>query len=67
MSRKRANDFARDLIECALSDDGLIEFGQYPLFLAVQRAFVGSQGMPQGRPEVRAIAEDALWRAMSDW
>jgi hypothetical protein len=52
------NSFARDLIDLSLGESGLREFGHYPLFLAVQRAFVRSQGSPQGRPEVRALVED---------
>jgi hypothetical protein len=67
MSRRGTNDFARDLLELSLGESGLREFGQYPLFLAVQRAFVHSQGLPQGRPEVRGLVEDALWNAMSEW
>jgi hypothetical protein len=67
MGRRGDNDFARDLIDLSLGDAGLIEFGHYPLFLALQRVVVRSQGLPQGRPEVRALAEDALWAAMSAW
>jgi len=55
------------LVELALGEAGLREFGQYPLFLAVQRAFVRSQNLPVGRPAVRALAEEALWNAMKEW
>jgi hypothetical protein len=67
MRRRGDNDFARDLIELSLGEAGLREFGRYPLFLAVQRALVRSKGSPQGRPEVRALAEEALWSAMTEW
>ena len=67
MRRKADNDFARDLIALSLGQTGLREFGQFPLFLAVQRAFLRAQGSPQGRPEVRALAEEALWNAMTEW
>jgi hypothetical protein len=59
--------FARDLIRTSLSDGGLREFGHYPLFLAVRQVFIRSQGSPAGRPEVHALAEEALWRAISEW
>jgi hypothetical protein len=67
MRRRGDNAFARDLIELSLGEGGLREFGQYPLFLAVQRAYVDSQGSPQGRPEARALAEGALWSAITEW
>jgi hypothetical protein len=67
MSQRGDNDFARDLIALSLGDAGLREFGQYPLFQAVKRGFVRSQGSPQGRPEVWALAEQALWSAMTEW
>jgi hypothetical protein len=67
MRRRGRNDFARDLIARSLGDAGLKEFGHHPLFLAVRRAFFCSQGSQQGRPEVRALAEEALWSAMTEW
>lgn len=67
MHQRGDNDFARDLIELSFGEPGLSEFGQYGLFLAIQRAVVRSQGLPRGRPEVRAMAEEALWSAMTEW
>jgi hypothetical protein len=67
MSQQGDTDFARDLIALSLGEAGMREFGQYPCFLAVQRAYVRSQGWPPGRIEVRALAEEALWGAMTEW
>ena len=65
--RRRDAYFARDLIKRALGDAGLRDFGHYPVFRAVRHVFIRSQGWPAGRPEVLALAEDALWRAISEW
>jgi hypothetical protein len=67
MSERGDNDLARDLIGLSLGEAGLKEFGRYPVFMAVQCGSVRSQGSPQGRPEVRALAEEALWSAMTEW
>jgi hypothetical protein len=67
MGRISDNGLARELIERSLGDAGLKELGHYPLFFAVQRVFVRSQNLPLGRPEVRALAEEALWNAMTEW
>jgi hypothetical protein len=58
---------ARDLIGLSLSGAGLREFGQHPLFSAVHHTFIQSEGSSVRRPEVHALAEDALWRAISEW
>jgi hypothetical protein len=67
MASRRDKDFARDLIRLSLSESGLKEFGNYPLFLAVQHAFARSQDFSDGRQEILALAQDALWRAASEW
>jgi hypothetical protein len=64
---RRGTYFARNLIRTALGEVGLKDFGHYPLFLAVHHVFIRSQDLPAGRPEVHALAEEALWRAISEW
>ena len=65
--RRSDRDFARDLIGLSLGNTGLREFGHHPFFSAVHHTFVQSHGLPSGRPEIHAFAEDALWRAISEW
>ena len=60
-------DFARDLIRLSLGDAGLRELGHYPLFLAVRYTFIRSRYLPARRLEIHAFAEEALWRAISEW
>jgi hypothetical protein len=66
-SRQRDTRFARDLIKISLSDAGLSEFGHYPLFLAIRHSFDRSLDGHGRRPEALALAEEALWRATSEW
>ena len=68
-SRHRKDDaaLARELIRLSLGDIGLRDHGDYPLFLVFQRTFEGLRDLPHGKREVLALAEDALWRAASEW
>lgn len=65
--QRRDVDFARDLIRQSLGDVELKEFGGYPLFSVLRNAFVRSQGSRRGYFRIHALAEDALWRAVSEW
>jgi hypothetical protein len=65
--KERRTYFARKLIRAALGEVGLKNVGHYPLFLAVHHVFIRSPDLPAGRPAVHALAEEALWRAISEW
>jgi hypothetical protein len=69
MSSHQRNNaaLARELIRLSLGDIGLRDHGDFPVFLVLQRTFEGLQDLPHGRREVLALAENALWRAASEW
>lgn len=69
MSSRHRNDaaLARELIRLSFGDIGLRDYGNLPLFQVLYRTFVALQDLPQGKWEILALAEDALWRAVSEW
>jgi len=67
MPRKGSQDYARELIRLSFGEAGLQQFGHYPLFVALGYAFDRSHQLPHDQRPILTLAEDALWRAVTEW